>query len=173
MSQKIHISSWIKVIAKYLTQTFILTCCQLNLIYCPYLCFALCLPSNQWFWDLYCTNKNMIAEYIVLSNIISVVSNNILRICIQEPLLILKITVPLHTLSPCNSLLVCYKVYSSDHRELLHSSWSYDQAYKNFRIDPAPCRNNPMKKQTCHTKSPGPTTRKKLRLIKVWQLKFA
>ena len=39
----------------------------------------------------------MIAEYIVLSNIISVVSNNILRICIHEPLLILKKTVPLHT----------------------------------------------------------------------------
>ena len=90
MSQKIHIFSCITVIAKYLTQTFILTCCQLTLIYCPYLCFALCLPSNQWFWNLYCTNKNMIAEYIVLSNIISVVSNNILRICIQEPLLILK-----------------------------------------------------------------------------------
>ena len=32
----------------------------------------------------------MIAKYIVLSNVISVVSDNILRICIQEPILISK-----------------------------------------------------------------------------------
>ena len=32
----------------------------------------------------------MIAKYIVLSNMISVVPDNILRICVQEPLLILK-----------------------------------------------------------------------------------
>ena len=32
----------------------------------------------------------MIVKYIVFSNIISVVSDNILRICIQEPLLISK-----------------------------------------------------------------------------------
>ena len=32
----------------------------------------------------------MVAKYIVLSNVISVVSDNILRIYIQEPLLILK-----------------------------------------------------------------------------------
>ena len=62
----------------------------------------------------------MIAKYIVLSNIISVVSDNILRICIQEPLLILKtFIVLLHTLSAYNSLLVRYKVYSSDPRECL------------------------------------------------------
>ena len=62
----------------------------------------------------------MIAKYIVLSNIISVVSNSILRICIQEPLLILKkIIVLLHTLSAYNSLLVRYKVYLSDPRECL------------------------------------------------------
>ena len=42
----------------------------------------------------------MIAKYIVLSNIISVVSDNISRICIKESLLILKkIMVLLHTLS--------------------------------------------------------------------------
>ena len=40
--------------------------------------------------NLYCTNNNMIAKHIVLSNIISVVSGNIWRICIQEPLMILK-----------------------------------------------------------------------------------
>ena len=62
----------------------------------------------------------MIAKYIVLSNIISVVSDSILRICIQEPLLKLKkITVILHTLTAYNSLLVRYKVYSSDLRECL------------------------------------------------------
>ena len=64
----------------------------------------------------------MIAKYIVLSNIISVVSDNILRICIQEPLLILKkFIVLLHTLSAYNSLLVHYKVYSSDPRECLRT----------------------------------------------------
>ena len=63
----------------------------------------------------------MIAKYIVLSNIISFVSDNILRICIQEPLLILKkIMVLLHTLSAYNSLLVRYNVYSSDPRECLY-----------------------------------------------------
>ena len=62
----------------------------------------------------------MIAKYIVLSNIISVISDNILRICIQEPLLILKkFIVLLHTSSAYNSLLVRYKVYSSDPRECL------------------------------------------------------
>ena len=62
----------------------------------------------------------MIAKYIVLSNIISVVSDSILRICIQEPLLILKkFIVLLHTLSAYNSLLVRYKVYLSDPRECL------------------------------------------------------
>ena len=62
----------------------------------------------------------MIAKYIVLSNIISVVSDNILLVCIQEPLLILKkFIVLLHTLSAYNSLLVRYKVYSSHPRECL------------------------------------------------------
>ena len=42
----------------------------------------------------------MIAKYIVLSNIISAVSDNLLCICIQEALLLLKkIIVLLHTLS--------------------------------------------------------------------------
>ena len=62
----------------------------------------------------------MIAKYIVLSNITSVVSDNILPRCIQKPLLILKkFIVLLHTLSAYNSLLVRFKVYSSDPRECL------------------------------------------------------
>ena len=62
----------------------------------------------------------MIAKYIVLSNIISVVSDNILRIYVQERLLILKaFIVLLHTLSAYNSLLVHYIVYSFDPRECL------------------------------------------------------
>ena len=65
----------------------------------------------------------MIAKYIVLSNAISVVSDNILRICIQEPLWILKKFIDLlHTLSAYNSLLFRYKVYSSDPRECLCTS---------------------------------------------------
>ena len=65
----------------------------------------------------------MMAKYIVLSNKISVVSGNILGICIQEALLILKkIIVLFHTLSAYNSLLVHYKVDSSDPRECLRTS---------------------------------------------------
>ena len=141
-----HIFSYITMIAKHLTDTFLLICFQLTLIYCPYLCFALCLPSDQWFSNLYCTNNNIIAKYIVLSNIISVVSDNILRICIQETLLTSKkIIVLLHTLSAYNSLLVRYKVYSTDPRECLCTSWRYAEAYENFSIDPAPFRKNPIK----------------------------
>ena len=109
----------------------------------------------------------MIAKYIVLSNIISVVSNNILHICIQEPFLILrKIIVPLRTLSAYNSLLVRYKVYSYDPRECLCKSWRYCEAHENFSIDPASCRNNPTQKKTCHSKLSSPTTRTKLHLNK-------
>ena len=61
----------------------------------------------------------MIAKYIVLSNIITVVSDNVLRICIQEPLLILKKFIVLQTLSAYSSLLVRCKVDSSDPRECL------------------------------------------------------
>ena len=76
---------------------------------------ALCLPLDQWLWRLYCTNNYMIAKYIVLSNIITVLPGSILRICTQEPLLILKkFIVLLHTLSAYNRLLFHYKVYSSD-----------------------------------------------------------
>ena len=75
---------------------------------------------HQWFWNLYCINNNMTAKYIVLSNIISVVSDSVLRICIQEPLLILKtFIVLLHISSAYNSLLVRYKGYSSDPRKPL------------------------------------------------------
>ena len=69
---------------------------------------------------LYCTINNMIAKYIVLSDIISVVLDNILRICNEKPLLILKkFIVLVHTLSAHNSLLVRYKVHSSDPTECL------------------------------------------------------
>ena len=56
----------------------------------------------------------MIAKYIVLSNIISVVSDNILRICIDEILL--------HTLSAYNSSFARYKAYSTDPMECLCTS---------------------------------------------------
>ena len=65
----------------------------------------------------------MIAKYIVLSIIISVVSDNILRICILELILILKKCIVLvHTISAYNILLVRYKVYSSDLEECLCTS---------------------------------------------------
>ena len=60
------------------------------------------------------------AKYIVLSNIISVVSDNILRIGIQETLLISKKNIVLlHNLWAYNSLLIRYKIYSSHPRECL------------------------------------------------------
>ena len=69
----------------------------------------------------------MVAKYIVLSDIISVVSDNVLRIYIQEPLLILKrFIVLLHTLSTCSTLLVRYKVYSSDLWECLCTRSTHD-----------------------------------------------
>ena len=69
---------------------------------------------------------------MVLSNIISAVSDNIFRICIQEPLLMSKrFIVLLHTLSAYNSLLVRYKVYSSDPREFLCTNGRYAEAYEN------------------------------------------
>ena len=46
---------------------------------------ALCLPLDQWFWNLYCTNNNMIGECIVLSNIISAVSDKILQHVFRSP----------------------------------------------------------------------------------------
>ena len=73
-----------------------------------------------------CTSPTIIlqlAKYIVLSNIISVVSDKNLRICIQEPHLISKkLILLLHTLSVYSSLLVRYKFYSSDPRECLCTS---------------------------------------------------
>ena len=39
--KQIHIFSCTTVIVKHLAKTIILTCCQLALIYCPYLCIIL------------------------------------------------------------------------------------------------------------------------------------
>ena len=70
----------------------------------------------------------MIAKYIVLSNIISVVSDNILRICIHEPSWQLKevasllAIVLLDTLSAYGSLFVRYKGYLTDPKECLCTS---------------------------------------------------
>ena len=66
----------------------------------------------------------MITKYIVLSNIISAVSDNILRICIPEiPVDIKNIYILLlHTLSAYNNLLVRFSVYSSDPKEILCTS---------------------------------------------------
>ena len=62
------------------------------------------------------------------------------------PLDIKKIIVLLHILSAYNSLLVRYKVYSTDPRECLSASWRYAEAYENFSIDPSRCQKNPTKK---------------------------
>ena len=119
---------------------------DLLLIYCPYT-VGLWLPSDQWFWNQHFTNNHIIIKYIILSNINSVVSDKVLRVCIQEPLLISKkLIVHLHTLSAYNSLLVRCKVHSSDPRECLCTSWTYAEAYENFSIEPAPCQKNPITK---------------------------
>ena len=69
----------------------------------------------------------MIAKYVVLSNIISVVSDSILRICIQEPLMILKkIIALLHTLSARAVALDTSKTFDTVwHASLLHKRRSY------------------------------------------------
>ena len=72
----------------------------------------------------------MIAKYTVLSNIISMVSDNILLIDL------------LHTLSAYNSSAIKF----TDPRECLSTSWTYPEAYENFSIDPALCQMNPIKK---------------------------
>ena len=84
----------------------------------------------------------MIAKYIVLSDTTTAASNNILRTCIQELLLISKkIIVFLHTLPASNKVLIRYKVYSSDLREYLCTSCRYTEAFENFNVDPAPIKN--------------------------------
>ena len=56
------------MIAKQLTYTFISTRCRLTLIYCPYFSIMLTIRSV-----ILKSNNNIIAKYIVLSDIISVV----------------------------------------------------------------------------------------------------
>ena len=132
-----------------------------------------CFWSDQWFWNLYCNNNNMIAKYIVLFNIISVVSDNILHICIpRTPLDIKKFIVLLHSFLAYNSPLVRYKVYLCDPRKCFCTSWCYGEAYENFSIDPVPCQKNPIKNKLV-TKLSAPTTRRKLHWKKAWKLKFA
>ena len=126
-SQTIHIFSCTTMIVKHFTS--VLTCCRLTLIYCRGIAFW--LPSDQWLWNLYCSNNNMVAKYIVLSNIISVLSAyNILCIYIRENLLTLKrFIVLLDILWAYNSLLIRYKVYSSDPRKFLHTRWKHGEGY--------------------------------------------
>ena len=52
----------------------------------------------------------------------------------------------LHTLSAYDSLLVRYKVDPSDPRESLCARRRYGEAYAYFSIDPATCRENPIKR---------------------------
>ena len=92
----------------------------------------------------------MIAKCIVLSNKISVVSDNILsiRYVIKKPSWYKnKFIVFLHTPSTYNSLIVRYKLYSFYPMECLCTQGEgICEAYENFSIDPAPCRKNPTKK---------------------------
>ena len=69
------------------------------------------------YFKIYATLTITIAKYIVF-----LTSDSTSRICIQEPLLMIKkIVVLLNTLSAYNRLLVCYKFYSSDSRECLRT----------------------------------------------------
>ena len=72
-----------------------------------------------------------------------------MHICTREPLWILKTFIVLHTLSACNSLLVRCKVYLSDPRVCLCTSWTYAEAYEAFSIEPASSQKSPIKKQNC------------------------
>ena len=93
----------------------------------------------------------MKTKYIVFSNVISVKSDNILRIGIPEPILIYSSS---SYFISTYSLLDRYKVYLSDPRECLCTRWRYGETYENFSIDSPQCRKNPIKKYTCHTKLP-------------------
>ena len=48
-------------------------------------------------------------------------------------------------LSTYNSLLIPYKVYTSDPSEYLCSRWRYGEPYVYLSINLPPCRNNPIK----------------------------
>ena len=167
VTKRIHLFSGTKMIAKHLTYLHIYI--ELLLIN-----FNLLSVLYHWFWNQYFTNNNFIAKYIVHSNIIRVVSDKILCICIQEPLLISqKFAVLLHTLSAYNCLLVRCKVYSSDPKECLCTSWTYAEAYENFSIEPAPCRKNPIKNKVVKLNFQPLLLRENYTEIKAWQLKFA
>ena len=87
-------------------------------IYIDLLSFKFNLLSARYYYAYHQISKFEIytslgtAKYIVLPNIIIVVSDNILRICIYERLLISKkFTVPIHTLSAYSILVYKLKVY--------------------------------------------------------------
>ena len=63
------------MIAKHHTYTFILTSHRLTLIYCPYFCIMITIRSVILKSIL--QQQHMIGKYVVLSIIISVVSDNI------------------------------------------------------------------------------------------------
>ena len=107
---------------------------------------------------------------------VSVISDNIFGCLYSGTLFTSKrCIVLLHTLWAYNSLVVCYKFYSTDPRECLCTSWRYDEAYKNFSIDPAPYRKNPIKIKNkivilnCQPLLLGENYTK----LKAWQLKLA
>ena len=72
------------MIVKHFTLTFIFTCCRLTLIYCPYFYIVLYQISDCEI----CTalNNNVVAKYIVVSNIISVASEYLAYIYPGTPL---------------------------------------------------------------------------------------
>ena len=87
----------------------------------------------------------MIAKYNVLSNIISIVSDNILRICIQEPLLILKNFLFFFIL--CQHITVYSSIIKFTRLipgNICAQAKVMVKTYENF-IDPEPCRKNPIK----------------------------
>ena len=99
--------------------------------------------------------NNVIAKCVILSIIISFISDNALRTWIPgTPLGINKFIVFLHTFSAYNSLPVQYKVYSLGSMKCLCTSWRYSEAYENISIDLALCRKNPIKNKlvipNCH-----------------------
>ena len=87
----------------------------------------------------------MIAKYNVLSNIISIVSDNILRICIQEPLLILKnflfFFILCQHITAYSSIIKFNRLIPGN---VCVQAEGIVKPYENF-IDPEPCRKNPIK----------------------------
>ena len=101
----------------------------------------------------------MLAKCIVLSNIISVVSDNILRIYIQEPLLILK---KIHIFFLLYQHIAAYSSTARFPCLIPGNVCVQDEAMAKPMYTQHHVERYLQKKETCHIKFSAPTTSRKL-----------